>query len=122
MLKSLTLRAALPASALAAIATLALMPQSSPASAREILSCKGSSRQSVVECCQREVLKKGQPIWMREAGGSCHSMVVKCKGGTFTAASAPNYCVSMLYSQRGKGDPTRGGGRSPNGNGTAGKP
>lgn len=113
-MKSLAIRATLTATALAALAGLAIVSQTGAASARDILSCEGGSRRSVVECCERQVMKKGLPIWMRQTGANCQSLSIRCtsgaSGSSLTHASK-RLCVAVNDHQPGSNNP--GGGKNP---------
>ncbi len=56
----------------------AIAAQSGTASARSILNCEGGGRQSLTECCEVEVLKKGLPLWMRQTGRNCSTARMRC--------------------------------------------
>lgn len=83
-----------------AIAGIALMSQAGTASAKSVTSCEGTSRQSVIECCETLVQRKGMPMWMKQTGRNCSSFVV-CTGGggggklalTHVAAPKPKLCM-----------------------------
>ena len=92
-------------SAFATLSGLAMFAQSGAASAKSVLSCTGADRQSVIDCCENKVSRKGMPMWMRESGLNCSSATM-CGGGkkksgqqSFTAAVAvvkPRLC-SIRY-------------------------
>ncbi len=88
-------------SAFATLSGLAMFAQSGAASAKSVLSCTGADRQSVIECCENKVSRKGMPMWMRESGLNCSSATM-CGGGkkagkqSLTAAVAvkkPRLCA-----------------------------
>lgn len=58
-------------------ASLAMLFNTGAASAKNVLKCDGSDRFSVVECCETIVMKKGLPLWMKQTGRNCES-IVKC--------------------------------------------
>ena len=64
----------------ALLGCLALAAHTGQASAKSILSCKGSTRQSVIDCCEDLVRRKGMPYWMRQHDLSCGSAAI-CSGG-----------------------------------------
>lgn len=68
----------------------AIAVQSGTASARSVLSCEGGGRQSLIECCEIEVLKKGLPLWMRQSGRNCATARVRCVSGHNDPASSAN--------------------------------
>ena len=83
----------------AAISGIAMMSQAGTASAKSVTSCEGTSRQSVIECCEVLVQRKGMPMWMKQTGRNCSSSVV-CTGGggggkptlTHVVAPKPKLC------------------------------
>ena len=63
----------------AAIVTgLSMFTVAGSANARNTLSCEGTSRQSVVECCETIVRESGTPLWMKQTGRNC-STSTKCR-------------------------------------------
>ena len=104
-----------------AIAGIAMMSQAGTASAKSVTSCEGTSRQSVIECCETLVQRKGMPMWMKQTGRNCSSFVV-CTGGggggklalTHVAAPKPKLCmVKRVDRDRdgGNDNPNRGNDR-----------
>ena len=104
-----------------AIAGIAMMSQAGTASAKSVTSCEGTSRQSVIECCETLVQRKGMPMWMKQTGRNCSSFVV-CTGGggggklalTHVAAPKPKLCkVERKQRDRdgGNDNPNRGNDR-----------
>ncbi len=80
----------------AAISGIAMLAQAGTASAKSVTSCEGSSRQSVIECCEVLVQRKGMPLWMKQTGRSCRTSV-KCYN-TYTAA---NVCAIRVTDNEG---------------------
>ena len=76
------------------------------ASAKDLLQCRGSTKSSVISCCQRETAGK-RPIWMTSNNLTCSS-VVAC-GGPMT--NRERCRVEVLVIQNDKGD-TKSKGRS----------
>lgn len=68
------------------VAGFAVIAQSGAASAKNVLSCKGAGRQSLIECCETAVLKHGLPMWMRQTGRNCQQVAVRCVGGSDDSA------------------------------------
>jgi hypothetical protein len=75
----------LAASAFVAAAAFSIMSFGNAAEAASNLSsCSGPSAKKVVDCCQRMTALR-RPLWMRDAGSSCHTALF-CKsagGGSF---------------------------------------
>jgi hypothetical protein len=83
----------------------AMVAQSGAANAKNVLSCDGGGRQSIVECCETIVLKKGLPMWMRQTGRNCATIGVICAGGnhdtSFAAAAVKRRCwVALAQTDR----------------------
>ena len=99
---------------LSGFAAAALLAQSHEASAKNVTSCKGNSRQSVIDCCETLVKKRGYlPYWMKHAGKNCSSAAVCVPGGkpqpaTF-AAPAKKKCYIKYFG------PTEKNGNGPTG-------
>ena len=70
----------------AAIVTgIGMFAVSGTANAKNTLSCEGTSRQSVVECCETIVRENGTPLWMKQTGRNC-STSTKCRSvNTYTS-------------------------------------
>jgi hypothetical protein len=110
---------------MAILGSLALVG-AQPAAARNILSCEGPSRQSVVECCERQVLRHGLPMWMLQTGSNCRRMATRCftvQTGT-SYASLKTVCVAVRSEDGGGKDKHRrqhdGGKYNNNNNGRPG--
>jgi hypothetical protein len=102
------------ASAFAAISAMAVVAQTGTASAKNVLSCDGTSRRSVIECCETLVQKKGLPYWMVREGRNCQTATVVCRYGTFSTAVAgggQKYCKMVLVDIE-REDKTKHGGGS----------
>lgn len=82
-------------SAFATLTGLAMFAQSGAASAKGVLSCTGSDRQSVVECCENKVSRKGMPMWMRESGLNCSSATM-CGGGKKAGQQSLTAAVAVV--------------------------
>lgn len=117
MTTSFNLRSLAAASTFAAVATFAIIAQSGTASAaRNPMSCDGTSRSSVIECCETLVKSNGLPFAMKRAGKNCRSTMISCsKYSTATAAAVKrcHYVTRLKNEDRGKNDNrtgrTRGG-------------
>ena len=120
--------------AISTIAGIAMLAQTSGAAARSVTSCEGSSRQSVVECCEVLVQRKGMPLWMKQTGRNCSS-AAKCVStgggrnptyGATVAPAKPKLCKIVRINtddREGGGDggrdnPGKGGRDNPNGGNT----
>jgi hypothetical protein len=115
-------RAIFSAITVSAIAGFAMLSQSGAASAKSVTHCEGASRQSVIECCETLVQRKGKPLWMKQTGRNCSSSVV-CKGGgkpTFTHVSAPKLCMIKRVERDRDGGNDRPDRGNDNPNGTPG--
>ena len=65
--------------AFVAAATLSMLSFAGSAQASANLSsCSGPSAGKAIDCCQR-LTRHDRPLWMREAGSTCHEVVV-CRG------------------------------------------
>ncbi|MCB1379893.1 MAG: hypothetical protein KDK89_16225 [Alphaproteobacteria bacterium] len=105
------------AAGLAAVSGLAMFSQTASASASNVLSCEGSDRRSVVECCQTLLLKKGPPLWMRQTAKNCTTVTVRCSRASYRAAGVTGrYCRMVAQSEVSSdshqigGGPATGGG------------
>jgi hypothetical protein len=69
------------AAAFVAAATFSLISLSSSAQASsDVMSCSGSSRVSVIDCCQK-LVRIHRPLWMLDSGSSCHAAAVCTSSG-----------------------------------------
>lgn len=94
MTTTLTIRSILSASAISALGAIALLAQTGNASAaKNVLSCDGTSRRSVIECCETLVRKNGLPMWMKREGKNCRSQSLVC----VTKSSGITYNYSKKY-------------------------
>lgn len=107
MTNSINIRSIAAISAFAGLSAMALVAQTGTASAKSVLSCDGTSRQSVIECCQTLVHKKGMPYWMVREGRNCQTAKVVCISGEYASTVAgPRLCkyqvVEILREKKGK--------------------
>ena len=82
---------------------LGMFAVAGPANAKNTLSCDGTSRQSVVECCETIVRENGTPLWMKQTGRNC-STSTKCRSPN-TYTSAVHRCkleLAFIYSHDSK--------------------
>jgi hypothetical protein len=111
MTQSNTVRNFAITSTLGAIAAVMMLAQSGQASAKSVLSCDGSNRSSVVQCCEDNVNQHGMPFWMRQSGGSC-TKAVKCVGRYSTAAAGyAKKCRFVAIMIENDGGPNNPGGK-----------
>lgn len=94
MARSIHIRSLVITSAFAA-ASLALFAHSGQAKAMNVLKCEGASRQSVVECCETIVMRKGMPLWMKQTGRNCMASARCVASGdpqSTSVAAAKRHC------------------------------
>lgn len=87
MTRTHTQRNLIAASAFGVVSALMMFAQAGQASAAtSVLSCEGSNRGAVLQCCETQVKKSGLPLWMRQMGAHCSSLriekMVKCAANT----------------------------------------
>jgi hypothetical protein len=69
----------LTAGAFITAATLSMLSFGGSAQASaNLMSCSGPTAGKVIDCCQK-LTRQDRPLWMREAGSTCHDVVV-CRG------------------------------------------
>jgi len=119
MARSIHIRSLVITSAFAA-ASLALFAHSGQAKAMNVLKCEGASRQSVVECCETIVMRKGMPLWMKQTGRNCRAAARCVVSGnpqsTSIAAVAKRCRIYALIEDDGNSRQRRGRDKGPNGN------
>lgn len=102
MARSIHIRSLVITSAFAT-ASLALFAYSGPAKAMNVLKCEGASRQSVVECCETIVMRKGMPLWMKQTGRNCMASARCVASGdpqsTSIAAVAKRHCRIYAFNE-----------------------
>lgn len=92
MIQIHTKRNLIAASAFGAVTAVIMFAQAGQASAASsVLSCEGSNRRAVLECCEERVNKHGLPLWMRQVGAHCSTpkiqRMVKCVSSTYATAA-----------------------------------
>jgi hypothetical protein len=102
------------AGAFVAATTLSILSFGGSAQASaNLMSCSGPSAGKVIDCCQK-LTRQDRPLWMREAGSTCHEVVV-CRG----KYSPNNRCYVRIVrkdpEQRETPEPKSNDKRSPNG-------
>ncbi len=103
MTRTHTQRNLIAASAFGVVSAFMMFAQAGQASAATSVStCEGPSRRAVLQCCETNVKKSGLPIWMRQAGASCHTpAIVKCSN---------NRCkIAVKQGDELRGDNDKGG-------------
>lgn len=120
-----TIRSILSATAISAAGALALFaPTGTASAANNVLSCDGTSRTSVIECCETLVRTNGSPMWLKREGKNCRTATIVCTTKTYgtTAVAARKVCkyiyVSSSDGSKKPGGDTPGGGKRGR-NGTA---
>ena len=118
MTSKISFRSIATASAFAIVGAFAIAAQTGSASAaKNVLSCDGTSRQSVIECCETLVRQNGLPTWLKRDGRSCRTASIQCTTKTYgTAAVATKKVCKIVYSPFEGGDKGRSG-RNPGGRG-----
>lgn len=96
------------ASVFTVTAAAAMAAQTSVASAKNVLSCDSGDRRSVIECCESIVQRKGLPLWMKQTGRNCSS-VVKCSASSQSFRASANFapvrrCYVKLDTYEGTND------------------
>lgn len=71
---------------------LAIAAQTGAASASNVLSCDGTGRQPLIQCCETAILEHGRPLWMRQSGKNCLSATIKCSGRSDVAGAVNKRC------------------------------
>ena len=96
----------------AIVTSIGMFAAAGPANAKNTLSCEGTSRQSVVECCETIVRENGTPLWMKQTGRNCTTST-RCKSAN-SYTSAVHRCkleLAFIYSHDSNGAKDRTKGR-----------
>lgn len=128
MTRTNTQRNLIAGSVFGALTTVIMFAQAGHANAAtSVLSCEGSNRRAVLECCEERVNKHGLPLWMRQVGAHCSSpkiqIMVKCKPTTYGTAANKHCKIVKAVSEGGGGkhDPKDNGGRDKGGRDNGGR-
>jgi hypothetical protein len=105
MSQTTIIRAAAGLSVIAAISAISMLASAGTASAKSVLSCEGTNRGAVVECCQEEIRRSGMPFWMQHSGGNCNK-AAKCTG-TFSTANNRHCWIATLQNDQTHGKDRR---------------